>query len=516
MKLLKESIEWAIIHLNKENDTDIFPKPIEIDLIKEKKDFCVEELLKIEIGNYKWHLPRRFLIPKDDLSYRVITQLNPMDSVFLSAIIKEYGDKIESKRSPESDKVVFGNRFSPSIDGFLFKSDGQWRKFWETAKAKASGYKYIVRFDIADFYNQIYLHSIESQLIECGFPNEVMKSIKKLICTSTVKVSRGIPVGPHSTHLIAEAALIPIDNSLKLHGISYCRYMDDFVAYCNSEVECRIILNRVADILDKQERLILQRHKTKIFTYDSFIIECKNQLDYEPLSDVEEKIIDIIKEHLEGGSYLKKIKWDDLKDEDKEVFSKIYYDKIIDGYLSEKPSPNYSKLRWFYRRLCQLGVPFAIDYTISHISQLTPIINDICEYFVTAAPNYSGDLKDKGEDLHKLLDSELIRSSEFFQIAIINIFSRTTELNHFENFARNFHTYPDSVKRKIFFIAKAIGATDWIRESKEKYDGFSEWTKRAFLISCSCLPADERKFFFETAREYLDDKDVLENLIMKK
>lgn len=60
MKLSQESIEWAIVHLNKENDTDIFPKATEIEIISEKKDYCVEELLKMDIGQYQWHLSRRF------------------------------------------------------------------------------------------------------------------------------------------------------------------------------------------------------------------------------------------------------------------------------------------------------------------------------------------------------------------------------------------------------------------------------------------------------------------------
>ena len=41
MKLSKDSIEWAITHLNKENDTDIFPKAYEIEVITEMKDLCV-------------------------------------------------------------------------------------------------------------------------------------------------------------------------------------------------------------------------------------------------------------------------------------------------------------------------------------------------------------------------------------------------------------------------------------------------------------------------------------------
>lgn len=515
MKLSQESIEWAIVHLNKENDTDIFPKATEIEIISEKKDYCVEELLKMDIGQYQWHLSRRFLIPKDELSYRVITQLDPVDSVFLGAIIKEFGSLIESKRIPIEEKTVFGNRFEPTPDGFLYKSDGQWKQFWDAAKEKAAKYKFVVRFDIADFYNQIYHHTIEQQLIECGFQNEVKNSICNLLKTITIKVSRGIPVGPHSTHLIAEAALIPIDNSLKYNGINYCRYMDDFVAFCNTEIECRIILNKVAEILDKQERLILQRHKTKIFRIREFLEECETQLNYEPLNDVEDKIINIIKSHLDDGPYTKKINWDGLEAEYKEFFSKMYFDEIIEGYLQEQPTPNYSKLKWFYRRLSQLGVPFAIDYTIEHISELAPLINDVCEYFVSAAPNYSSDLKNKGGELHDLLESELIKSSEYFQIALINLFAKATDLNHFELFVRKFHSYSEPAKRKILFVANSLKAADWIRENKEKYNEFSSWTKRAFLISCSCLPKDERKFFFETARMFLNESDLTEKIIIK-
>lgn len=514
MRLPIDSIEWAIKHIDKENDTDLFPKPFEINIIKEYIEFCKIELSKIEIGNYKWKPSRRFIIPKDEVSYRVITQLDPLDSFYLSAIIKEYGSKIEAKRVPVSEKRVFGNRFAPSSDGFLYKNDGQWKKYWKTIKTKSKRYKYIVKFDIADFYNQIYHHTIENQLIECGFPNEVKNAICNFLNIITLKVSRGIPVGPHSTHLIAELALIPIDNSLKLHGIEYCRYMDDFVAFCKTKQECQITLNKVAEILDKQQRLILQRHKTKIYEKNDFIIECENQLSFEPLNNIEEKILTIVKNNSDGP-YLKKINWDDLDSDDKEFFSKIFYDDLIDSYLTTSEQPNFPKLRWIYRRLKQLGVPHAIEYSITNIDKLTPIINDVCEYLVSATPNYNGNIKRTGAKIHKVLDNPLIKSSEFFQIAIINVFSQTTDFNHFDRFSKKFSSASENVKRKILFFAFAINANDWLREIKEKYSDFNPWNKRAFLIASSSLPKDERKFFYENANLFLTNEDILEKLVIK-
>jgi hypothetical protein len=514
MKLTTDSIKWAIDHLEKENDTDIFPKPIEISIIKECKDDVIRVLSNIDIGNYKWRPSRRFLIPKDELSYRVITQLDPLDSVFLSAIIKSFGQKIEDNRIPINKRVVFGNRFNPAKNGFLYKSDGQWGKFWKAAKSRAKKNKYMLRFDIADFYNQIYHHTIENQLIECGLPNEVKNSICDLFNVVTLKVSRGIPVGPHSTHIIAEAALIPIDNSLTYHGINYCRFMDDFFAFGKTEVDCKIILNKAAEILDKQQRLILQRFKTKIFSQEDFLHECDEQLTFEPLNDVEEKILEIVKNHSDGP-YLSKIKWEDLDPKDQEFFSRIFYGDLIDDYLKREGTPNFSKLRWIYRRLRQLGVPHAIDYTLDNLDRFTPIINDICEYLVAAAPNYSGNLKRTGKKIHKLLDNKIIKSSEFFQIALINIFSQAKELNHFSAFSKTFKASSENVKRKILLFAYSIKATDWLREIKEQYSDFNAWNKRAFLIASSCLPKDERKFFYDSVKKSLTNEDLLEHIIIK-
>ncbi len=117
----------------------------------------------------------------------------------------------------------------------------------------------------------MYYHTIENQLIKSGFPNQVVKWIIKLLGSTTAGVSRGIPVGPHPAHLIAEAAMIPIDNSLVTQAIDFICYVDDVVIFCENEDEARLILQKVATTLDKQQRLMLQRHKTKIYNADKCI-----------------------------------------------------------------------------------------------------------------------------------------------------------------------------------------------------------------------------------------------------
>lgn len=87
MKLNEASIRWAIKHIMLEKDTDLFPKLKEYDLFNDNLDYVVHKLKDIDIGNYIWQPYRKFIIPKAEYSYRVATQLDPVDNILFTAII---------------------------------------------------------------------------------------------------------------------------------------------------------------------------------------------------------------------------------------------------------------------------------------------------------------------------------------------------------------------------------------------------------------------------------------------
>ncbi|MHA1311480.1 MAG: RNA-directed DNA polymerase [Candidatus Helarchaeota archaeon] len=236
MKLNPESIEWAIEHLFLESDTDVFPKPLELDIIYKIKNDVIEKLEQIDIGAYNWNPARRFIIPKTDISFRIITQLDPIDNIIFSGIIYEYGNLIEKKRIPKNKNKVFSYRFSPQKDGKLYDITNSWKNFWDSCLGQSKKHKFVMYCDIADFYNQVYHHSIENMLDSCGFQTEIKNAIMRLIKSITQNISRGIPIGPHSFHLIAEMVLIPIDESLELRQIEFCRYMDDYVFFLTNKM----------------------------------------------------------------------------------------------------------------------------------------------------------------------------------------------------------------------------------------------------------------------------------------
>src|SRR5574337_1094323 len=205
--LTKDSIKWAIDFIHKHSDGDLFPKIIENDAIVKNIDrfISLTEGKDLSLPQFSPGACRRFIVPKDEISYRQATQLDPQDSILLTAIIYQYGQGIENRRLNKD--IVFSYRFLPDNIHGLYSTQNSWNNFWEKAYQKSFTSNIILYCDIADFYNQIYHHIIENQLISSSFPNQVKNWIKNLLESTTAGVSRGIPIGPHAMHLLAEAAL---------------------------------------------------------------------------------------------------------------------------------------------------------------------------------------------------------------------------------------------------------------------------------------------------------------------
>jgi len=538
MPLSRNSISWAISHLEKVGDSDLFPRPIELDAILGQKDYVEDQLASLDLSK---HLPspaRRFTVPKDDLSIRQATQLNLLDSIILASIIHECGDLIENRRISTNENRVFSYRFKPDNDGWLYDKNYDWTPFWTNCSQKAELYSHALVLDISDFYNQIYHHTIENQLIESKLPNQYTKWIKKLLESLTAKVSRGIPVGPHSTHLLAEATLIPVDNSLVLQGINFCRFVDDFVIFASSEEQARAYLYKFSDILDKQQRLILNKQKTRLLSSGELQAYCRQMIEDRPINHLEKKLLGIIKKYSGGNPYqivlLSQINEDDLK-----TFSKQALESILNQYLLKESNPidrilvllqsfayrvlsgssipessksvNFIRLRWFLRRLTQVGHPDAIDFCLKNLNHLMPALADVCHYLSSASINYEGDCVELGERLLKALSNEVVRSNEYFQLCVMSVFARNSSFNHFSELINLFDNSSGVVRREIIISARNCNGADWLRQLKEIYPSMDIWCKQAFLVAAKGLVIEERKFFAQS----VTDNSLLDEILLK-
>lgn len=512
MKLTEASIEWALTHLQRENDTDLFPEPIEIEIVNQQREYVVKALKEVDLSTYSWHPFRRFLIPKGELSYRMITQLDPLDSVMLSAIIYEYGGLIEAKRVPVTEGRVFSYRFAPEADGTLYSQTDSWKEFWQANLRKAETSGCIACLDISDFYNQIYHHTLENMMIEANFPNEVNKAIMRLLEYVTQKMSRGIPVGPHASHLLAEMSLIPIDESLTIKGIDYCRYADDIIVFAKDETDARAKTYSIASILDSNQRLMLQRQKTRLYMHDEFIQYAQQMIADNPMDIQEEEMLEIIRTYSSENPYIR-IPHHNLTEEEQCAFSKERVEHLIKEYI-QPTYPDYPRLRWLFRRFAQVGTPSAIEYCVHNMDRLIPAISDVCQYMISASDVYDGAWDQLGSEALALMQTELFKSNEFFQITLLNLFVKNTQMDHIATLAAMYPTASENIRRKIILCAYQNHAGAFIRELKEQYPAMSVWTKRAYLIACSILIPEERRFFLRNASSSLPQDAFLEKCII--
>lgn len=496
MTLQKESLEWAIQFLDRHSDGDIFPKVLELDAIRANAGEFVAKIAGKPLTEFGHGPCRRFIVPKDEISYRQATQLYPQDSIISSALVHQYGKGIEDRRLG-SDQV-FSYRFSPTLEEGLYRSKAAWNDFWTTAHQKSKAASAVLYCDIADFYNQIYHHVVENQLVECGFPNQAVKWIVSLLESTTAGVSRGVPIGPHAIHLIAESTLIPIDNSMKANGLQFLRYADDIIVFCESRKAAKSTLSLMAAILDKQQRLMLQRHKTKVHSPSAFQALCLEMIEDRPINKTEDQLLRIIRKYT-GGSPYATISYNDVKPEDWKQFSGKVVSNIINEYLS-KDEVDYIRLRWFFRRLAQVGHPGALDVAIANVDRLGPCLANICTYVSSIQSIDPNQWKQIGKKLIRLLDTDEIAENEFFRLSILSLFTKNRHINHFPALASRFQKSDPYARREILLAARENGAIDWIREHKESYGQMDAWQQMALLYCASGFPPDERKFFLQRCK----------------
>lgn len=491
MTLEVTSLKWAIDFVSSHSDGDIFPKIQEIDAIKLNEDDFINRIVGHTLREFGPGPSRRFIVPKDEISYRQATQLDPQDSILLSAIIHQHGQQIEDRRLPADQ--VYSYRFEPSEEHGLYSGENLWNAFWTKVHGKAQESDTILYCDIADFYNQIYHHTVENQLIESGLPNQAIKWVISLLESTTAGVSRGVPIGPHGIHLIAEATMIPIDNSLSSNGLDFVRYADDIIIFCNSEENARKTLPLIANILDKQQRLMLQRHKTRLMSRAECQVLCSEMIEDRPINRREAGLLHIIRKYT-GGSPYNSISYEKISPEDWAKFGDKNIREVIEEYIAQDEI-DFIRLRWFYRRLTQVGHPGAIDVSLENIDKLGPCFANICSYFASVQAIEPDQWKTIGARLLGLLESDNVKNNEFFQLSILSLFSRNSHINHFADLTKRFPDSNPYARREILLAAKANNASDWIREHKENYQHMDVWQQSAFIFCCSDLPPDEKKYF---------------------
>lgn len=244
---INTAIRFSIKNIISEGLTDIFPRPYEVDLLKDKKfedkvfNHLKESIEKAidentpeadRLQTLKVHPIAHVLYPKKEaFDFRKCALIDPLDTLKYSSLVLLIATDIEKARIKKSNKNAFSYRLKPEDRGkTLFDKEYNFTSFnTHTAeKTKKKDVKILVKCDISNFYDRLNLHRLESSLLSITKKRNVVKLINELLLFWANRDSYGLPVGSNASRILAESLLIDIDKYLISHQVKFCRYVDDY------------------------------------------------------------------------------------------------------------------------------------------------------------------------------------------------------------------------------------------------------------------------------------------------
>ncbi|PHM08073.1 RNA-directed DNA polymerase [Nostoc sp. 'Peltigera malacea cyanobiont' DB3992] len=275
MNLQDTSIEWAFKHVSKYYESDFYPKSFEYEAISYYWLEVKKHIQEINLLSYIPKTANYTLAFKASGTFRVVHQLEPIDTIIFTALVYEISQIIEDYRIPATERIACSYRIKPDISGSFFEQDADgWTNYIEKSEELADLYPngFILLCDITDFYNQIYLHRIQNIISEAGgtsYDNHA-KILEKFLMQLNTNTSRGIPVGPAPSIILAEAIMGDIDKKIATFTRDFTRWVDDIRIFFATKEQAQYVLHELTRYLYTSHRLVFSDHKTRIVTVKEF------------------------------------------------------------------------------------------------------------------------------------------------------------------------------------------------------------------------------------------------------
>ena len=130
MVTVKENyLEWALRHLSRYHSSGLCPKPFEFRAISHNWQQVKFHILSLDLDNYLPKSPLIELATKPNGNFRIVHQLDPIDSLVYTALVREICEVVESYRIPESEGIACSYRIKPDLDGSFFSDDTGWHTY---------------------------------------------------------------------------------------------------------------------------------------------------------------------------------------------------------------------------------------------------------------------------------------------------------------------------------------------------------------------------------------------------
>jgi len=480
-RLSRKSLEFAKNHIVKFYDSDFYPKPFEFEALWANWEEVITHLTCNDVGGYPIDQPRTFTSIKPNGSFRVVHQLDPINTLIYTALSYEIGEGVEKARVPVAENVACSYRIE--IDhkkGTLFANGSGYSGFITKCFELSEASKYVLVTDITDFYNQIYVHRLQNA-IEAADPKlyELSKDTERFILDLNSNVSQGVPVGPAASIIMAEAILIDVDNFIIDSGFKHARYVDDIRIFGVTKQDLIRFLAKLTEYLYHNHRLTLAGEKTKIIKSEDFknnYLESPEVVEKQSIHDT----LATIKSFKDAYAIT------DLSDIDETKIRPDILSEIFDSIISDKKL-DLGISRHILRRCRRYRIRSITPALFKHFKFFLPVICDVILYLQKVS-NKSFVERNK-ENLINLTKENYVIKFPFIKDWVEHYFANNKHILQIEEIKEYLRKHGNF--RNQAAAAFKLNSTSWVRAHKGNLPHLPPWDKRALIRASLILSKKE-------------------------
>lgn len=225
----------------------------------------------------------KIFFPKPSGILRPYSLLAIEDQIVYQAMANIVAEYLHPHVKSRYNKQIFGHLYAGKRNGWFYRKWSDGYKAFNTSAEDAfkKGYTWTASFDLTAFYDSIDHKVLRYMLREIGmdedFGQRLTEYLAQWTATSTqIYHNHGIPQGPLSSGLIAEAVLKHFDDqSLSAYDVKYFRYVDDIRLFAKKEDHLRHALVAL-DRISKDVGLFPQSGKIDIHHVEDIATELKS------------------------------------------------------------------------------------------------------------------------------------------------------------------------------------------------------------------------------------------------
>ena len=506
VRITEDQLETAFAAIEEHGYGDFFPKPPEIEVIRDNWDSIRSKLSEIDLDTYIGYDRVTTFAPKSRLAVRRVSLLHPFDLIIYTALVLSLRDEITAARLSSSEDRVFSYRAEDAAPYLLYTTKPSYLDFKNRVEERVADESeaWVGVSDIGDFYPRIYQHRLINALQAAAgdTKRDQIRVLEKMLFRFADGTSYGIPVGPPASRPLGEAVLIDVDSTLRSYGIDFIRFTDDFLIFAATPEAGEYGIRILAETLFLNHGLTLQTAKTRVMKASEYLEKYLT-----PHSEKEtnrRKLLEIV------GGYDESTSYEELDEDGKREIDALNLSEMLKDALAEGQNVNYKEVSFILGRLSALQKPELIPTVLENLSRLNPVAHSVASFFreFISLPKSTTE-SITAALLAPLLDRDNIGPSEYYCIWILSVFHSHKDWNHADNLLRILReTNSDAIRRYAALALMTSGTRAQVAQISKYLASASPLCRTAILLATTRMGSDERKYL----RQTLHLSDALEKL----